>query len=218
MRSSRRSGGPFALRKPYVFDKSISYATARRVARRMQCTQGKTLGRSCHGGTVELSLRRTRTNMIIKAIKTTGLSIALAATFLVAAGSANAFAQDGRGRDRDRDGRQEDRRDRDERQDSHRDRDDRQDNHHNRDEWRDNHFDRDEWRDNRWERFEERRGYRDGLILGREDALEHRRFNPFRHHRFRSGSSDYREAFRIGYARAYRRFADNYGRRYGRGY
>src|SRR5215813_293497 len=155
----------------------------------MQCFQEKALGRSCHGGNVELSLRRTRrTNMIIKAVKTTGLSIALAATFLVAAGSANAFAQDGRGRDRDRDGRQ------------------------------DNHLDRDDWQDNRWERFEERRAYRDGLMRGREDALEHRRFNPFGYPRFRFGGSDYREAFRSGYARAYRRFADDYGRRYGRGY
>src|SRR5215470_15611408 len=155
----------------------------------MQCSQAKALGRSCHGGNVELSLRRTRrTNMIIKAIKTTGLSIALAATFLVAAGSASAFAQDGRGRDRDRDGRH------------------------------DNRLDRDDWQDNRRERFEERRGYHDGLIRGREDALEHRRFNPFGHPRFRFGSSDYREGFRSGYARAYRRFADDYGRRYGRGY
>jgi hypothetical protein len=32
--------------------------------------------------------------MIIKAIKTTGLSIALAATFLVASGGSSAFAQD----------------------------------------------------------------------------------------------------------------------------
>jgi len=42
--------------------------------------------------------------MIIKTIKTTGLSIALAATFLVAAGSSSAFAQDWRGRDHDRSG------------------------------------------------------------------------------------------------------------------
>src|SRR5215475_5745234 len=155
----------------------------------MQCLQAKALGRSCHGGNVELSLRRTRrTNMIFKAIKTTGLSIALAATFLVAAGSASAFAQDGRGRDRDRDGRLDNRGDRDDRQ------------------------------DNRRERFEERRGFRDGLIRGREDALEHRRFNPFGYPRFRFGSRDYRDGFRSGYARAYRRFADDYGYRHGRGY
>src|SRR5262249_56997882 len=49
-----------------------------------------------------------RTNMNIKVIKTTGISFALAAAFLVAAGAANsssAFAQDWRGLDRDRDGR-----------------------------------------------------------------------------------------------------------------
>src|SRR5215468_10404092 len=101
----------------------------------MQCFQEKALGRSCHGGNVELSLRRTRrTNMIIKAIKTAGLSIALAATFLVAAGSSSAFAQDGRWRDRDHD--------------------DRQDNHRDRDDWQDNYRDRDDWQDGRWERFE----------------------------------------------------------------
>jgi hypothetical protein len=116
--------------------------------------------------------------MNIKTLKTTGLSFALAAAFLVTAGSSNAFAQDGRWRDRDRDG----------------------------------------WQDNRRERFEERRGYRDGLIMGREDALERRRFNPFGHYRFRFGSSDYREGFRSGYIQAYRRFGNNFGYRYGRSY
>src|SRR5262249_38365408 len=184
-----------------------------------QCTGAKALGRSCHGGNVELSLRKTkRTNMIIKAIKTTGLSIALVASFLVAASSVNAFAQDGRGRDRDRNDRQDNRRDRDDREDNYRDRDDRKDNHHDGDDWKDNHRDGDDWKDSRWERSDERRGYRDGLIRGREDALEHRRFNPFGYPRFRFGSSDYRDGFRSGYARAYRRFADDYGYRYSRGY
>ena len=188
------------------------------------------------------------TNMILKAIKTTGLSIALAATFLITAGSSSAYAQDGRGGDRDRDGRQDNRRDRDDRKDKDRDRDDRKDDDrkdndrdrddrkdddrkdndrdrddrkdkdHDHDGWKDKDRDHDDWEDSRFERFEERRGYRDGLIRGREDALQHLRFNPFRSPRFRSGSSDYREAFRTGYARAYRRFADDYGRRYGRGY
>jgi len=135
--------------------------------------------------------------MIIKAIKTTGLSITLAAMFIVAAGSSSAFAQDERGRERDRDGRQDNRRD------------------HN--DWQDDRREREDWPDNLRERFEVRRGYRDGLIWGREDAIEHRRFNPFRHPRFRFGSNDYREGFRIGYARAYRRFADNYGFRFGLG-
>ena len=146
--------------------------------------------------------------MIIKAIKTTGLSIALVATFLVAASSVNAFAQDGRGRDRDRDDRQDNRRDRDDRQDNHRDDDD----------WKDNHRDDDDWKDSRWERSDERRGYRDGFIRGREDAIEHRRFNLFGYPRFRFGSSDYRDGFRGGYARAYRRFADDYRYRYSRGH
>jgi len=101
--------------------------------------------------------------MIFKAIKTTGLSIALAATFLIAAGSASAFAQDGRGRDRDRDGRQDNRGDRDDLQDNQRDRDGWQDNGRDRDDWLDNRRDHDDWKDGRRERFEERRGYRDGL-------------------------------------------------------
>ena len=53
--------------------------------------------------------------MNIKAIKTTGISFALATAFLVTAGSAsssNAFAQDGRWRNRDRDGWQDNRRER----------------------------------------------------------------------------------------------------------
>ena len=53
--------------------------------------------------------------MNIKAIKTTGLSFALAVAFLVAAGAASnstAFAQDWRFRDRDHDGRIDTRRER----------------------------------------------------------------------------------------------------------
>jgi hypothetical protein len=134
--------------------------------------------------------------MVIKAVKTTGLSIALVATFLVAAGSSSAFAQDWRGRDRDRGGWQDNRRDGDYCEDNR----------------------RDDWQDERGVRFEQRNGFRDGLMRGREDALEHRRFNPFRYPRFRFGSGDYREGFRSGYARAYRRFADDNGYRYGRGY
>src|SRR5262247_2989945 len=105
----------------------------------MQYSQAKALGRSRHSGNVELSLRITRrTNMIIKAIKTAGLSIALVATFLVAAGNSSAFAQDGRWRDRDRD----------DRQDNRRDRDDRHDNDRDRDGWKDNDRDHDGWKDN----------------------------------------------------------------------
>src|SRR5262245_59982463 len=129
--------------------------------------------------------------MIIKTIKTTAFSIALAAMFLVAAGNSTAFAQDERGRDRDRDSLQDKARE--------------------RDDWKDDRRERDDWQDNYRERFEARRGFRDGLIRGREDALDHRWFNPARHPRFSFGSSDYREGFRNGYARAYRRFADNFG-------
>src|SRR5215475_11241466 len=115
--------------------------------------------------------------MNIIAIKTTGLTLALAAAFIVtagAAGSSNAFAQDWRWRDRDGDG----------------------------------------YQDNRRERFEERRGFRDGLIEGREDANRGRRFNPFGCERFRFGSSDYRQGFRSGYAEAYRRASYRDGYRY----
>ena len=108
--------------------------------------------------------------MNIKASKMTGISFALAVAFLVTAGAAsssNAFAQDGRWRDRDRD----------------------------------------DYQDNRRERFEERRGFRDGLIEGREDAYRGRRFNPFGCERFRFGGVDYRQGFRMGYAQAYRQAA-----------
>jgi hypothetical protein len=138
------------------------------------------------------------TNMNFNTLKTTGMSFALAAAFLVTAGSSNAFAQDGRGRDRGRDGVQDNRRERDGMQDNRRERGD--------------------WQDNRRERFEERRGYRDGLIQGRQDAFERRRFNPFSSPRSRFGSSDYREGFRSGYTQAYRQFANNRGYRYGRSY
>ena len=50
--------------------------------------------------------------MNIKALKTTGLSIALATAFLGAAGASSAIAQDWRQRDRDGDGRIDSRRER----------------------------------------------------------------------------------------------------------
>ena len=118
--------------------------------------------------------------MTIKAIKTTGLSFALAAAFLVAAGAADnssAFAQVLKRFDHDRDGRI----------------------------------------DTRWERLEERKGFNDGLIAGRRDAISHRRFNPVIAHR-RFVSNDYREGFRKGYTQAYSQFAKNRSHHYGRGY
>jgi hypothetical protein len=118
--------------------------------------------------------------MTIKAIKTTGLSLAMAAAFLVAAGAADSsmtFAQVPKRFDHDRDGRV----------------------------------------DTRRERLEERKGFNDGLIAGRRDAISHRRFNPVIAHR-RFVSNDYREGFRKGYAQAYYQFAKNRGHHYGRGY
>ena len=112
--------------------------------------------------------------MIIKAIKTTGLSFAIAAAFLVAVGGSSASAQVPQRFDHDRDGRA----------------------------------------DSRRERFEERKGFNDGLAKGRADAIAHRRFSPFPYRRF--VSNDYRQGFHRGYAQAYRQFADNHGRHYGR--
>jgi hypothetical protein len=115
--------------------------------------------------------------MNIKALKRTGLSIALAAAFLGAAGSSSAFAQDWQWRDRDGYGRI----------------------------------------DSRRQQLEERKGFNDGLIAGRRDALSHRRFNPVTLQR-RFVSNDYREGFRKGYAQAYSQFAKNRGNHYGRGF
>jgi hypothetical protein len=115
--------------------------------------------------------------MNIKAIKTTGLSFALGAAFIVAgaAGGTSAFAQGLRGLDRDHDGRI----------------------------------------DTRRELREERKGFNDGLVKGRADAIAHRGFSPFPLRRF--VSNDYRQGFNKGYAQAYRQFAFNRGHHYGRG-
>ena len=114
--------------------------------------------------------------MNVKTMKTTGLSIALATAFLVAAGP-SAFAQYQQAPARGYDGRIYSGRD----------------------------------------QLQERKGFNDGLIAGRRDALSHRRFNPVITHR-RFVSSDYREGFRNGYAQAYRQFAKNRDHRFGRGY
>lgn len=116
--------------------------------------------------------------MNIKSIKTIGLSFALGAAFIVAAGavdSSSAFAQGMRRLDRDRDGRI----------------------------------------DTRRELLEERKGFNDGLIKGRLDAIAHRRYSPFPQRRF--ASHDYRQGFNRGYAQAYRQVAANRGRHFGRG-
>jgi hypothetical protein len=69
--------------------------------------------------------------------------------------------------------------------------------------------------DSRQERLEERRGFNDGLVKGRVDAIAHRGFNSSPHRRL--VSNDYRQGFQRGYAQAYRQFANNRGRRYGHG-
>jgi len=126
--------------------------------------------------------------MNMKLIKTTGLSFALATAFLVIAGAADSSTALAQGRWRDRD------------YDGRLDRD-----HDGR-------------IDTRRELFQEQRGFNDGLIMGRQDAFERRRFNPFGSIRYRFGSFDYRQGFQKGYAQAYRQFAFNRGFRYGRGY
>jgi hypothetical protein len=108
--------------------------------------------------------------MNIKTMKTTGLSMALATAFLVAAGGSSAFAQDWRGLDRDRDGRI----------------------------------------DSSRELLEERRGFNDGLIAGRRDALARLSFKPSASIRYQRGGFDYRQGFQNGYAQAYRRNANNF--------
>jgi hypothetical protein len=122
--------------------------------------------------------------MIIKAIKTTGLSFAIATAFLVAIGGSSVFAQDNRGLDRDREG------------------------------WQDNRRERDDWQDNRRERFEERKGFNDGLAKGRADAIEHRRFNPFPYRRFVSNDyrEGFRKGYAQAYRQFANNNGHHYGR------
>ena len=54
-------------------------------------------------------------------------------------------------------------------------------------------------------RDDERKGYRDGLDRGEEDARDRRSFNPNNSEHYRHGSNPYREGFRRGYAEGYRR-------------
>ncbi len=119
--------------------------------------------------------------MNTKAVKSTGLSIALAAAFLVAAGGSTAFAQD----------------------------------------WRASYNDYNSkiYSDQR-QRLEERRGFNDGLIAGRRDALARFSFNPSCSMRYQLGGFYYRRGFQSGYSQAYRRYAGDYeygaGGRYNR--
>ncbi|HEY9435208.1 MAG TPA: hypothetical protein VI260_27445 [Blastocatellia bacterium] len=107
--------------------------------------------------------------MTIKTMKTTGLSIALATAFLVAAGP-NAFAQDRQAPARSYDGRIYSGRD----------------------------------------QLEERRGYNDGLIAGRRDALARLSSKPSASIRYQLGGFYYRQGFQSGYAEAYSRNANGY--------
>ncbi|MGH9753866.1 MAG: hypothetical protein ACREA2_13885 [Blastocatellia bacterium] len=123
--------------------------------------------------------------MNIKAMKTTGLSIALATAFLVAAGSSTAFAQDWRGRDRDYDGRIDSRR---ERVQTH-------------------------GETQNLASLQERKGFNDGLIIGRRDTRARVSFNPSASIRYQLGGFYYRHGFQRGYAQAYRQNANNHGNR-----
>ena len=66
------------------------------------------------------------------------------------------------------------------------------------------------------------RGYRDGVRAGVKDWKRHRRFDPWRHGRYRSADSGYRSRYgpRPYYSRAYRSgfragYEQGYGRRRG---
>jgi flagellar biosynthesis/type III secretory pathway protein FliH len=61
--------------------------------------------------------------------------------------------------------------------------------------------------DNCVERRQEQDGYNDGFNRGREDARDHRRFDPNCSEHFRDGDGEYREGFRHGYAEGFRQYA-----------
>jgi hypothetical protein len=63
--------------------------------------------------------------------------------------------------------------------------------------------------DNRRQQLEERKGFNDGLIAGRRDALAHLRYYAAGSIRYQLGGFGYRKGFQNGYAQAYRQFADN---------
>src|SRR5262249_24557623 len=117
--------------------------------------------RVARGSYVGLKPRR-RANMNVRTMKTTGLSIALAAAFLVVAGGSRVFGQDFGGSARGYDGRIYSSR----------------------------------------EQLEERRGFNDGLIPGRRDALARLSYKPSASIRYQLGSYYYRQGFQSGYAQA----------------
>jgi len=62
------------------------------------------------------------------------------------------------------------------------------------------------WDWNRGGNRQEQDGYNDGLNRGREDARDHRRFDPNNSEHFRDGGNEYREGFRRGYAIGFRQY------------
>jgi hypothetical protein len=52
----------------------------------------------------------------------------------------------------------------------------------------------------------EQDGYNDGMNRGREDARDHRRFDPNNSEHFRDGDGEYRDGFRRGYAIGFRQY------------
>lgn len=60
------------------------------------------------------------------------------------------------------------------------------------------------------DQLEERRGYNDGLIAGRRDALARLSSKPSASIRYQLGGFYYRQGFQSGYTQAYSRNANNY--------
>jgi hypothetical protein len=70
------------------------------------------------------------------------------------------------------------------------------------------------------EQLEERRGFNDGLIAGRRDALARLSYKPSASIRYQLAGFYYRQGFQNGYAQAYSQYSNNYeyrnSDRYGR--
>lgn len=60
------------------------------------------------------------------------------------------------------------------------------------------------------DRLEGRRGFNDGLIAGRRDAIARLSFKPSASIRYQLGGFYYRQGFQSGYSQAYSRYANNY--------
>jgi hypothetical protein len=68
------------------------------------------------------------------------------------------------------------------------------------------------------ERLEARRGFNDGLIAGRRDALARFSFYPAGSSRYQVGGFNYRQGFRRGYSQAYWKVANSYAHYNSNGY